>query len=172
MIAAGKSSDVDSCIEIAKSLPDFFTETAITNISTELRENTFYVASVNEKIIGFVIVEPENTESLEITWLAVDPSHQAHGIGSNLIEFVESEAKNKGFADLEVKTLAETDGDEGYQKTRKFYEKNGFKLIEVVDDYPGWDPGNPCAIFRKEFTSSDSSRRLPRRNHLGKLGSP
>lgn len=36
-----------------------------------------------------------------------------------------------------------------YARTRKFYEQRGFHLLEEIDPYPGWDPGNPCAIYVK-----------------------
>ena len=46
-----------------------------------------------------------------------------------------------------VKTLAPTVDYPPYALTRRFYEKNGFALIDVIDPYPKWDPGNPCAIY-------------------------
>ena len=48
---------------------------------------------------------------------------------------------------VKVKTLAETRPDEGYARTRRFYEKLGFFTVEIIDPYPGWGEGNPCQIM-------------------------
>lgn len=50
---------------------------------------------------------------------------------------------------LQVKTLAPTVEYAPYEGTRTFYEAMGFRLLEIIDPFPGWEPGNPCAIFAK-----------------------
>ena len=34
-----------------------------------------------------------------------------------------------------------------YQATRAFWERNGFVHIDTIDPLPGWEPGNPAAIY-------------------------
>jgi len=46
-----------------------------------------------------------------------------------------------------AKTLAPDVEYAPYEATRRFYEKKGFIHLETIDPYPGWDPGNPCAIY-------------------------
>lgn len=48
---------------------------------------------------------------------------------------------------IEVKTL---DGSSGYEPdigTRAFWEHMGFVQIDCIDPLPGWQPGNPSAIY-------------------------
>lgn len=50
---------------------------------------------------------------------------------------------------LEVKTLADRAGYGPYIRTRRFYAWAGFVHLDTIDPFPGWDPGNPCAILVK-----------------------
>jgi len=31
--------------------------------------------------------------------------------------------------------------------TRVFYERSGFVYVDTIDPLPGWQPGNPAAIY-------------------------
>jgi GNAT superfamily N-acetyltransferase len=86
---------------------------------------------------------------VEILWLAVMPGLQQEGQGTALIQVLADQAKCNGIVALEVKTLAATVESPRYARTRRFYERRGFVLLDVIDPYPGWSPGNPCAIYIK-----------------------
>lgn len=85
-----------------------------------------YVATKEEKIVGFVGLRPH-----ELSFLHVDPNFQNLGIGKKLIEFalrrLERPIKLEVFTDnLAAKAL---------------YEKYGFKVVKTVvekwsDEYP------------------------------------
>ena len=47
---------------------------------------------------------------------------------------------------LQVKTLGPSDPDEGYRRTRRFYQAVGF---EPLEELVGLWPGNPCLIMVK-----------------------
>jgi hypothetical protein len=66
-----------------------------------------------------------------------------------LINYVAADLKPKGTRLLEVKTLSPQADYQPYQATRRFYDENGFLLIDIIDPYPGWEPGNPCALYAK-----------------------
>jgi hypothetical protein len=34
-----------------------------------------------------------------------------------------------------------------YEATRAFWERNGFIHVDTIDPLPGWEPGNPAAIY-------------------------
>ena len=34
-----------------------------------------------------------------------------------------------------------------YERTRQFYTRRGFCLVDVIEPYPGWDEWNPCAVY-------------------------
>jgi hypothetical protein len=48
---------------------------------------------------------------------------------------------------VEVKTLDASSGYEPYVATRGFWEARGFRQIDCIDPLPGWQPGNPSAIY-------------------------
>ena len=97
--------------------------------------------------MGYVVVERKVSPVLEILWLAVVPDRHGQGHGAALIEALADQAKRCGIALLEVKTLAATAEWPPYVRTRRFYERRGFMLLDVIDPYPGWRPGNPCALY-------------------------
>ena len=66
-----------------------------------------------------------------------------------------------GIALIEVKTLAATADYAPYEKTRRFYEL-GLFLIETIDPFPGWEPGNPCAIYVKILQDNPTVKRSQR----------
>ena len=58
-----------------------------------------------------------------------------------------SEMKSEAVLLVEVKTLDESANYEPYEATIAFWEARGFLKIDVIDPLPGWQPGNPCAIY-------------------------
>ena len=58
-----------------------------------------------------------------------------------------------GIVMVEVKTLDASGGYEPYVATRAFWERRGFIQIDCIDPLPGWEPGNPSAIYAKSLTS-------------------
>jgi len=64
-------------------------------------------------------------------WIAVDPSHQAHGIGGELLRFMERNVK-----DLRGRMiLVETSSSPEYQRARDFYSKHGYREVARIDDF-------------------------------------
>ena len=52
-----------------------------------------------------------------------------------------------GVSVVEVKTLDASAGYQPYESTRAFWERQGFVYVDTIDSLPGWDPGNPAAIY-------------------------
>ena len=152
----------ESCLALARNLPEGFTDSAIEAMAEDLRDQTCYVAldcgrddaSVDEKkVVGFVSVDPRGPHVAELGWFAVEKRRQGAGIGMSLVDAVTRDVAGSGVKLLTVKTLADTVEDENYARTRRFYENVGFLHVETIDPFPGWDPGNPCAIYVKPLCS-------------------
>ena len=75
-----------------------------------------FVASQNGKLIGTISLD----EDL-ITVMFVLPEYQKKGIGRELLEYVEQQAKKKGIKFLKVRASL---------TAYKFYEKNGYSKIK------------------------------------------
>lgn len=88
---------------------------------------------------------PMTQGTFDLYWIVVDPDVQSQRIGSRLLTFLEGSIK-------EVKgrmILADTSTIPQFEKTRRFYLKNGFQEIARVPDY--YQPGNDRVTFCKRF---------------------
>ena len=98
-------------------------------------------------MIGFVTAPRRFVEAAEITFAAVVPAHRNRGVGTTLVEECLRELAATGVSTVEVKTLDASAGYEPYVATRAFWMGRGFVQIDCIDPLPGWEPGNPAAIY-------------------------
>ena len=82
----------------------------------------------------------------EIYLMAVDPGMHRRGAGRALVKTLEADLIADGVEFLQVKTLGPSLPDAGYDKTRQFYTRMGFRPLEEI---AGLWPGNPCLIMVK-----------------------
>ncbi len=146
----GVTTDYNDCVVLMKSLPDSFTPNGIDNFVKELPKSHLMIVKSDDNLRGFITWIFLNRLA-EISWLAVAPDSQGKGLGTQLVRQAEQAARDHGALQMEVKTLAEGPESPQYERTRQFYEKLGYKLAEVIDPYPDWEPGNPCAIYKKDL---------------------
>ena len=81
----------------------------------------------------------------DLYWIVADPEAPIKGIGSQLLEQAEEFVKDQKGRWL----LAETTSKESYDKTRKFYIKNDYKVIAQIDDF--YSEGENMIIYGKKF---------------------
>ncbi len=86
-----------------------------------------------DQAIGYICYgfTPMTQGTFDLYWIAVDPDFQEKGIGSKLLSFLEEVVKAKGGRMI----LADTSTIPQYEKTRKFYLKNGFQEVARIPDY-------------------------------------
>lgn len=99
-------------------------------------------------------------KSAEVYLLAVDPALHRSGAGRALLRALEADLAADGVELLQVKTLGPSSPDEGYAKTRAFYEAMGFRPLEETREL--WESG-PCLIMVKVLwrPSKDSESPAP-----------
>ena len=145
-IRKATEKDNKECLEIAKGLPEWFNEKGILEIADDLANLPSYIYE-DKGILGYVCIKEKSETAIEIKQLAVRKDGHRGGIGTEVLNYIKNEiAPGKV---IEVKTLDDSCDYKPYEQTRAFYNKNGFTKIEVIDPYPGWDKGNPCAIYIK-----------------------
>ena len=149
VITKGDTKIAEECVKIARDLPDYFTDSGIINLIQDIKNYQLFVVNDSGKMLGFIVIAAKYPQAAEILWLAVKKEHQNKGYGTALIEHSSVGLKEMGIRLLEVKTLAPHAGYQPYEATRRFYDKNGFMLTDIIDPYPGWEPGNPCALYVK-----------------------
>jgi ribosomal protein S18 acetylase RimI-like enzyme len=103
----------------------------------------FYAYRKDDEIIAYSTLKPffPGYKHCEVYWLNVKQKYQGQGIGTKLIKYVENIAKKKGFRKVFVYT------GKTMKKTRKFYEKNNYKLINEFPEYYGFPTGNRTAVL-------------------------
>jgi GNAT superfamily N-acetyltransferase len=126
----------DKCLDLAKSLPEWFTEVAIENMKIDLEINKIlYEGGLD----GFLLYNSDNGK-IKIIWTAVRKEVQRKGIGRRLINRLLEKAKELDVKEIEVETLSPNEKYEPYNLTRSFYEKNGFKTKRIIPpEREGWD---------------------------------
>ena len=143
-----KKTHTEQASAVASQLPTYFTKEAILDIAKATKKDNLFIAEENGIVVGFATTKHTHLSTAEITWIGILPNKQGHGIGSKLIKAVEDKTK-KVRQLLVVKTLAPVKPPDPYIKTRAFWEKQGFKLVDIIDPYHGWDADNPCALYVK-----------------------
>ena len=135
---------------LLRSLPHWFgIESSIVEYVAKAHELPTYLAwpaGGSTLPVGVLLAARHFPESAEIYLMAVEPALHRRGIGRALIEALEADLVADGVELLQVKTLGPSQADAGYDRTRRFYSRLGFRPLEEIHDL--W-PGNPCLIMVK-----------------------
>ena len=162
-IRLATDEDLPACEIILRSLPDWFgIESSIQEYVSALPSLTTLVATLNEKVVGFLAVKFHFERSAEIYVLGVHEELHRKGIGTAMLDWAEGITCERGCAFLQVKTLGPSHPSEEYARTRQFYLARGFTPIEEFEDL--W-PGNPCLLMMKHLncaTQDDFTREARR----------
>jgi ribosomal protein S18 acetylase RimI-like enzyme len=100
-----------------------------------------------DQCIGYICYgsTPMTQGTFDLYWIAVDPDFQKQGVGSKLLDFLGNVVKKlKGRM-----ILADASSIPQYEKTEKFYLKNGFQEVARISDY--YHPGNDRITFCKKL---------------------
>lgn len=106
-----------------------------------------WVANVDGKDIGLLLVKDQGPLSAEIFWMGVIPEYHRRGIGRALVETACADLVHRGVRFLFVMTLHPDDPYEPYQRTRLFYENLGFTL--ALTDHGFGQTRDPLAYYVK-----------------------
>ena len=106
------------------------------------------MADDQDQAIGYICygLAPMTQGTFDLYWIAVAPDSQEKGVGSKLLSFLEEVVKEEGGRMI----LADTSTIPQYEKTRKFYLKNGFQEEARIRDY--YHPGNDRITFCRRLT--------------------
>jgi len=102
---------------------------SIFNYFYETFPQGFIVAEKHHKIIGFIVGVPINNKTSKILMLSILESQRRQNIGSELLKefIIETTLNNLKKIELEVRI--------DNNKAIKFYQKNGFKIIEKIKNF-------------------------------------
>jgi GNAT superfamily N-acetyltransferase len=139
----------DECAALLATVPEWFGIPA-SNASYLRNLSTLpsWLALSETQVVGAITLEKHFPTSYEVHFMAVRRDHHRRGVGRALLSHLESEAVLRGARWLHVKTLAPSDPDEFYARTRAFYQAMGFSPLFASDLLFG-DPGNPALVLVK-----------------------
>jgi GNAT superfamily N-acetyltransferase len=142
-LAAG---DMAAVTAIVAGLPDYFTSDVPSRVEQDAAAHGGWVLADGDEVAAFAITA-RRPPAAEIAWIAVDRSRRGRGLGTVLLDHVLDGLAADGFSVVMVKTLDRSAGYPPYEATRGFWENRGFVYVDTIDPLPGWQPGNPAAIY-------------------------
>jgi GNAT superfamily N-acetyltransferase len=141
------AGDAPAIAAIIRGLPDYFTDDVPAKAERDAADYEAWVITDSDGVAGFAIAARKSPGGAEILWIAVDATRRGHGHGTKLLGHVLDGLAAAGVSVVEAKTLDGSSGYQPYEATRTFWERNGFVLVDTIDPLPGWQPGNPAAIY-------------------------
>ncbi len=130
-----EKSDFAAVINLFRlNTPNFFSQEEEEDLIyfLENEREQYYVVSINKEIVGcggYNLSEDKSTGI--ICWDIVHPNFYGKSIGKNLLNYRINQIKNvKSIRKITVRTS---------QLVYPFYEKQGFVIVEIVEDY--WSKG-------------------------------
>ena len=110
-VRKAKSSDSEAltaCMRAAymaylSQLGGFTLPPMVVDYEEEIRSYPVWIAESDKLLVGGLILMPED-EYMTIANIAVHPDFQGNGLGRGLMEFGESQAKQKGYSELRLAT--------------------------------------------------------------------
>ena len=102
--------------------------------------------------MGLLTLVRHSPYSAEVYVMGVLPDFHRQGIGQSLLQYAEAVLAIDGVEFLQVKTLGPSKPDAGYENTRAFYFRCGFRPLEEFPDL--WDPDSPALQMIKVVPGS------------------
>jgi GNAT superfamily N-acetyltransferase len=103
------------------------------------------VAKADAVVVGYICYGPTplTTGTWDVFWMAVAQPERGRGIGQALLAAAEAKIKETQ-ARL---VLIETSSKPSYEKTRRFYQSQGYEVISHIPDF--YEPGDDKLTFQK-----------------------
>ena len=156
-----EASDGEGVVRLCRKAGNFTTEEiALAEELFQTRQEKgrasgyfFLFAQEQERVLGYACHGPVpcTDSSWDLYWLVVDPSAQRRGVGSLLMNQVESEVVRRGGASVYVDTSSRSD----YQPARGLYRRLGYAEVAELTDF--YRPGDHKIIFRKRLSTDTAS---------------
>ena len=144
-----RPGDSRECETILRALPDWFgVESSLVDYVRSTEAMPTLIAVRDDVVVGFLTIKIHNGSSAEIYVMGVLPEHHRTGIGRSLVSHAEARLRERAIEFLQVKTLGPSRPWEPYERTRRFYERVGFRPLE---ENLLWGEESPCLILVKHL---------------------
>jgi ribosomal protein S18 acetylase RimI-like enzyme len=125
----------------------FMSELVDNILNNSLGDDHQFIVYDENLIKGAAYYAPENFADgvYNLYFIGVLPENQGSGVGRALLEYVENHIRQKGVRML----LIETSSKPSFEKTWRFYTKNGYEKEAIIRDY--YRDGDDKILFRKKL---------------------
>jgi GNAT superfamily N-acetyltransferase len=131
------------CAPILAALPGWFGyPEAVAQYLRDIEVMPTLLARLDGQVVGFLNIKTHSRYAAEVNVMGVLVEHHRRGVGKALLLTAIQLLRSQGVEYLQVKTLSPSHPDEGYQRTRAFYQACGFRPLEEFPLF--WDEANPC----------------------------
>ena len=138
------------CAAVLATLPDWFGIPDVNADYAAAADLEPTVVAVDGSVpLGMLTLVRHSDAAAEVLVMGVLAEHRGSGIGTAMMNEAEAWLLEDRIEYLQVKTLAATQPDPGYEATRGFYHARGFVDLEVFDTL--WEPGNPALLMVKKL---------------------
>jgi len=141
------AGDGPAAAAIIRGLPDYFTDDVPAKVERDAASHQAWVLTDSGTVAGIAVAARKSPGAAEILWIAIHAALRGRGHGTRLLGHVLGCLTTAGISLVEAKTLDRSSGYRPYEATRAFWERNGFVHVDTIDPLPGWQPGNPAAIY-------------------------
>ncbi len=127
---------------------EYFQEPVLTldKLLEDFHEMTFYICQERTSVAGVAALRVVHDEMGQIRWVYVTPERQRMGVGTCLMEHIETEAKKMGLKKLTIPYVHE----KAYW-ARNFYQKLRYRMVERRSR-----PWGDDIAYQKSLTGTDS----------------
>ena len=133
------------CERVLRDLPEWFgIEEATAAYIRDVAELPTFAVDGD----ALLSLKLHTSHAAELYLMGVRRECHGQGLGTALVEAAEAYLRERGIEYLQVKTLGPSHPDEGYERTRRFYEACGFVPLEEI--YGLWEH-NPCLVMVKRL---------------------
>ncbi len=125
-------------------------------INSYLETGKCYGIFVESKLVGAIVLDEIDPESIEVKNIAVKKTEQGKGFGKQLLHFTDNLSRNDGYKTIIIKTANSSINQ------LALYQKEGFELSHIEKDYftknyskPIFENGIKCrdqVVLRKKLT--------------------
>jgi GNAT superfamily N-acetyltransferase len=133
------------CETVLRDLPDWF---GIEDATAAYIRDVAALPTFAIEDDAFLALKLHYPRAAEVYVMGVRPHRHGEGLGTALLRTSEAYLRARDVEYLQVKTLGPSYPDEGYERTRGFYEARGFVPLEELHEL--WDE-NPCLLLVKRL---------------------
>ena len=95
------------------------------------------VESLDDRLVGGLILAPVNDEEIRMMQVAVDTKYQGEGVGRDLVHYAEKRAKEAGYSRLVMHAMLSVVNFYerlGYRQEGEIFEDKGITFARMVKD--------------------------------------